>query len=107
MNKARRRVKTIGLDLSKLTPEVVEKIAIEAQEHAFNNLSKGLGELCDAELSISITVSSDLVTVTLGVSIMETDRKSIHCSNVIDGVVRDVRAFIEKKLMEYRAVELN
>jgi len=105
LNKARRKVKVIGLDLSKLTPEVVEKIAIEAQEYAFNNLSKGLGELCDAELSISIAVSSNLVTVTLDVSTMEADRKPIRCSNAIEDIVRDVRAFIEKKLMEYRAVE--
>ncbi len=95
----------MGLDLSKLTPEVVEKIAIEVQEQAFNSfnsLSKELGEICDADLSISITVSSDLVTVALDVSTMETGRKSTHCSSVIEGVVRDVRAFIEKKLMEYR-----
>lgn len=105
MSKAHRKVKVIGLDLSKLTPEVVEKIAIEAQEYAFNSLSKGLGELCDAELSISIAVSSNLVTVALDVSTMEAGSKSIHCSDVIEDVVRDVRAFVEKKLMEYRAVE--
>ncbi len=105
MSKARRRAKTIGLDLSKLTPEVVEKIAVEAQERAFNSLSKELGDLCDAELSISITVSSDLVTVALDVSTVEAGGRSAYCSNIIESVVKDVGAFIEKKLMEYRAAE--
>ncbi|WFO76056.1 hypothetical protein J4526_04240 [Desulfurococcaceae archaeon MEX13E-LK6-19] len=104
---AKKKIVTIGLDLSKISDEILEEVASRIEEKIRSLLSEALSisRSYDADIVVALENKGTHIDVSIDIELGGELGDIIDYDTVLQGVIKEVSKFVEQELLRVAGKE--